>query len=103
MSLLVLLLLLPPAGAVLCTATTNRRGARLVALVVSVATLVVAILATLEFRSIGADPKGIDYFGPGVPTLGFTFHLGVDWISLSLILLTVGLMPLAIWASFESI
>jgi NADH-quinone oxidoreductase subunit M len=41
--------------------------------------------------------------GPGIPSLGFSVSLGVDSISLWLMLLTVLLAPLSIAASFESI
>ena len=38
-----------------------------------------------------------------MPTLGVTYHVGVDGISLLLVLLTTFLMPLSILASWEAI
>ena len=51
MSLLVLLLLVPVIGAVICAASLNRRAAKTVALVFSLATLAIAVLVAVEFYS----------------------------------------------------
>ena len=113
MNFLVLLLLVPLFGAFVCALSQpDRKGGRssaaTIALMFSLATLGVGILAAMAFFRLQAvDANGgtrLDYVGGTVAFLrGFSFHLGIDAISLWLILLTVGLMPLAIAASFDSI
>jgi NADH-quinone oxidoreductase subunit M len=103
MSLLVLLLLIPLLGAIAC-AFVPTAIVRSVALGAGLATLAVGILAAVEFYN---DPSGADvrmaYTGDGIHSIGFAFRLGVTSIGLWLMILTVGITPLAIAASFESI
>jgi NADH-quinone oxidoreductase subunit M len=121
--LLVLLLLLPLLGAAIC-AFVPAGFARVWALIVSVLTLVVGIGLASKFdfhqdlsRSGGSvlaqtiDSVQIEYPAKStafpdrimIGDIKFEFRLGVDSISLWLVILTVGLMPLALLASFESI
>ncbi len=88
---------------------------RRTALLASLATLVVAIAAAVMFqwqtpaRILSGTPGLIERYtwiggGGDVGTpLRVQFYVGVDGISLPLILLTALLTPLAIWASFSSI
>jgi NADH-quinone oxidoreductase subunit M len=101
--LLVILLLIPAAGA-LIGALLPVAAARSWALLVALATLIVSIviLAHFPFDASGfqflfSDPNHL-----ALP-FGASFSLGIDAISLWLVLLTALLMPLAIAASFQSI
>lgn len=96
--LLVLLIILPLIGAIAC-AYSPKPLAKAVALGFSVATLVFGIYVALEFYA----GKTLTFEGPAAASLGFTFKLGVNAISLWLMVLTVGITPLAIAASFDSI
>src|SRR5687768_16293146 len=123
--LLLLLVLLPLAGAAIAAMLPNGRSAMYWALAVSLATAVCGITLVPGFdfqrditrrarqaayRAVqiefppppgaAADASGIRF---EVRDIGFEFRLGVDAISLLLILLTVILAPLAIAASFKSI
>ena len=118
--MLVLLLIIPLLGAVIGTVLPNPRFAKVWALSVSLATLVVALLvvsrfdfhpkvephntaASIQLR-FGASPGSEATTGAyTLSPIGVSFSLGVDSISLWLVLLTVFLTPLAIAASFESI
>src|SRR5258708_2572300 len=116
--MLVLLLIIPLLGAVIGTTLTNPRAARSWALAVSLATAAVAAAAAFQFdwhRSAATSEQAVQLrFGPGsaanasstaygLQSIGFTFTLGVDSISLWLVLLTAFLTPLAVASSFESI
>ncbi len=86
------------------------RVARGWALVVSLATLAIALVGafTIEWHLPGTVNAQLPFpekpeWGIGLGAIGFSFSLGVDTISMALVLLKVGLMPLAILASFESI
>jgi NADH-quinone oxidoreductase subunit M len=73
------------------------------------ATLAVALLTFLVSLSLytGFDARVADYQfterRPWMPTLGISYHVGVDGISLLLVLLTTFLMPLTLLASWHSI
>src|SRR3954470_9266710 len=108
MNLLVLLLVVPLIGSVACALSPGRL-ARQMALFFSLLTLFVAGL--LVWRSYvpgggaggGAGVAFPQYAGVGLPAIGFTFRLGVDGVSLWLVVLTAFLQPLAVAASFGSI
>src|SRR5256714_11040988 len=113
---LVLLILIPLLGAIVCAALPNPRHAKSWALLISLATAIVAIVLAAQFdwrRPAAANIDAVQLrFGPGagttnsalsLPAVGISFSLGVDSISLWLVALTVFLTPLAIAASFESI
>ena len=118
--MLVLLLIIPLLGAVIGAALPNPRFAKTWALIVSLLTLGVAIglVSQFDFHPKVEAQNTVDSiqlrFGavPGTAAvgsaytlfpLGVSFALGVDSISLWLVLLTVFLTPLAIAASFDSI
>jgi len=96
--LLVLLILLPLIGAIAC-AYSPKSLAKAVALGFSIATLVFGIYVGLAFYS----GKDLTYVGAAAESLGFSFKLGVNAVSLWLMILTVAITPLAIAASFDSI
>jgi NADH-quinone oxidoreductase subunit M len=100
--LLIILLLVPAAGA-LIGAVLPVAAARSWALLISLATLLISIVILCQFHF---DASGFQFTFDN-PTLSLPFHssfsLGIDGISLWLILLTTLLMPLSIAASFDSI
>src|SRR5688572_5232268 len=99
--LLLLLLLVPLIGAVVCALLPEGGFAKAWALFVSLVTLAIAII--LGFTRGGA--AFVTYAPAGWTATGFDFglRLGCDSISYWLVLLTAGLQPLAIAASFASI
>jgi len=105
--LLTILILLPVAGALVLigySLTPNRREEhfRWIALIVSIATFAVSLLllrgtggGIAEFRF----EENVSWIG----TIGARYHIGVDGISLWLVLLTTLLMPIAVLSSWTSI
>jgi NADH-quinone oxidoreductase subunit M len=100
--LLILLLLIPAAGA-LIGALLPIAAARSWAMLISLGTLLVAIIVACAFHY--GDPGFQFTFDNAHLALPFnaSFSLGIDSIALWLILLTALLMPLAVLSSFESI
>jgi NADH-quinone oxidoreductase subunit M len=119
--LLLIILILPLAGAIV-GAFVPAAQAKAWALLVSLATAALAVVLAVSF--FNNDPSGASASptlqnsvkiqwptpasdgsvnGFAFSNLGLSFHLGVDSISLWLVLLTVLLMPPALLASFESI
>ncbi len=103
--LLILLIVIPLLGAAV-GAFLQGRAARNWGLIVSLATLACGLGLAFNFNYAA----GGDVFRAGADTtlfalndIGFSLSLGMNSISLWLSLLTVGLMPLAIWFSFGSI
>src|SRR5688500_9853174 len=115
--LVLLLLVLPVVGAAVCAVLPRSQSPRSVALMFSVGTMLLGVLVAVGyFRTVGNprfadDPVQQDfaraqlrYHSVGIPSIGFNFHVGADdAITVWLVLLTVGLMPLAVAASFGSI
>ena len=100
------LTLLPLLGAVVVffIPRDHPRLARWTALAFS---LVVCVLAIGLFYNVQADPPGPDQWAyeaqtQWFPQLGATWHVGVDGLSATMILLTGILVPLAILISFET-
>ena len=95
------MLLIPAAGALL-GALLPERMSRGWALAISVVTLLPVILIVTSFDLSGAG-TAVFFETARMPQIGASFSLGMDSISLWLVLLTGLLMPLSIAASFESI
>jgi NADH-quinone oxidoreductase subunit M len=95
---------LPLVGAVAVAFMPRRQEAAVkgLALAVSVLTFVVSLPLYAVFNPAVADYQFVE-LRTWMPTLGVTYHLGVDGISLLLVLLTTFLMPLTILASWHSI
>ena len=105
--LLTLTIFLPLVGAVLVFMINGEeeivaRNARNVALWTSGMTFALSLLLWLGFdeRVIGFQ---FVQQTPWIPTFGITYHVGIDGISLFLILLTTFLTPLCILASWDAI
>jgi NADH-quinone oxidoreductase subunit M len=102
--LLSLVTFLPAAGAVLVFLVPRRREAATKTITVAVASATFAASVPLYW---GFDPARADYQFPDwhawMPTLGISYHLGVDGISLLLVLLTTFLMPLVMLSAWNAI
>ena len=102
--LLTLITFLPAAGAVLVFLVPRRREAATKTITVAVAAATFAASVPLYW---GFDPARADYQFPDwhawMPTLGISYHLGVDGISLLLVLLTTFLMPLVMLSAWNAI
>jgi len=98
-----ILLLMPLVGAIVAPFMPDARTTRRWALLVTVATALYGFYLALRFHYDNAAATQFPFQGGAVAGLGLSFSLGIDSISLWLILLTVLLMPLAVAASFGSI
>jgi NADH-quinone oxidoreductase subunit M len=100
--ILSLMLAVPMAGAIACL-FVNAQTARWIALLATLADLVLGIILWLSFDLTPGAPEwqfveqSRDLFGR------FSWALGIDGIALTLIALTVFLMPICIGASWEAI
>ncbi len=98
--------LLPLVGALFIMALRGEeavvgRNAKWAALWTTLVTFAISLLLILRF-----DPASPEFqFEEKAPWLGgaITYHMGVDGISLPFVILTTGLMPICILASWESI
>ena len=96
---------MPLVGAALIMLTqrqqTVARTARWIALVTTVIEFAISLLIWFKFDGTIAAFQFVeraDWLGPGIG-----YHMGVDGISMLFIVLTAGLMPFCILASWESI
>ncbi len=102
--LLTLVTFLPAIGAVVVLLLPRRQEGvtKLVALGTTVVTFVVSLPVYFRFDPSSADYQFVEQRG-WIPSLGVTYHLGVDGISLLLVLLTTFLMPLVLLSSWTSV
>ncbi|MCK4928364.1 MAG: NADH-quinone oxidoreductase subunit M [Methanosarcinales archaeon] len=96
-SVLSLILFIPLIGAALTLFTKTRESARMIALISSAVPLILTVMIYLQFNSGLAFLKfqfveKISW----ISTLGINYHLGVDGVSMPLILLNAILCPLTI-------
>ena len=104
--ILTIITFLPLAGCVFIALTGGTekavaRNARWIALIVTAIEFVLAMIIWLRFDGTSSGFQFVEqlqWFGPGI-----TYHMGVDGISMLFIVLTAGLMPFCILASWESI
>ena len=98
--ILSLMLAVPVVAAILCL-FVSANGARWIALVATLADLVLGIVLWLNYDVGGAQWQFTEY----APLFGrfFAWSLGIDGIALMLIMLSVFLMPICIAASWTSI
>ncbi len=105
--LLTTLILLPFAGALALVAYSfappkRDQHYRWIALVVTIATFVVSLLLLRGTGASGAEfrfEENVNWIG----SIGARYHLGVDGVSLWLVLLTTLLMPIAVLSSWSAI
>jgi len=102
--LLTLVTFLPTVGAVLVLLLPRRQEGttKLVALVTTIVTFVVSLPVYWSFNPTSADYQFVEQRA-WIPSLGVTYHLGVDGISVLLVLLTTFLMPLVLLSSWTSV
>jgi NADH-quinone oxidoreductase subunit M len=103
---LLLLILIPAVGAIVCALWPKGGAAKTIALVFSVITLLQGICLAWRFDWAGGKEMLFGFSAKNpfyMESIGFGLKLGIDAISLWLVLLTVLLQPLAILASFQSI
>jgi NADH-quinone oxidoreductase subunit M len=100
--LLSAIIFLPSLGAVLAVLITSEELVKRMALLTSALTFLMSLLLFFLFDASTASMQffeGYDW----IPALGISYEVGVDGISLLLIILTTFLMPLTLLASWDSI
>src|SRR5215218_9218789 len=106
-NILTILILLPVAGALALVGysfVSSRREEhyRWIALIATVATFVVSLLLLRGMGASGSEfrfEENVSWIG----SIGARYHVGVDGISLWLVLLTTLLMPIAVLSSWTSV
>ena len=96
---LFILLLLPVVGALALVFVQHERTAKQLALAVSLVSLACTIPFLTSFVP-DASMQFVQQFS-WIPSLGIHFHIGIDGISLPLVLLTNTLIPLIILSAFN--
>ncbi len=101
---LTILTFLPTFGALIMLVFMRRRPTayKITALVISIVTLILAIYMATQFQS-GTAAYQFQENNQWIASLGISYHLGIDGISLVLILLTTLLSVVAIAGSWNSI
>ncbi len=98
MPLLSTLTFLPLLGAILVMVVGGDQQKKILALGVTLVTFVLSLLLWLGWQDGFAGMQFVENV-PWLPELGLQYHLGVDGISLLLVLLTTFLMPIAVFYS----
>ncbi len=103
-SILTLITFMPVAGAALLLfmRKASPRAIRNIALIVSLLTLLLSLplFSTFDISNTGMQ---FEHSVQWIPSLGIQYHVGIDGISLFLVLLTTVLTPIAILSSWNSI
>jgi NADH-quinone oxidoreductase subunit M len=98
--LLNLMLFTPALGAILCLCG-SKQGAKWTALATSLITLGMSIVIATEYYTTGASGVKFVTTESWISSLNVNYKIGVDGLSLPLILLTTGLSVLVVLASFS--
>lgn len=98
--MLTLLLIFFPLAAALLLLFVKGEQAKKIAFGAAVIEFLISIAAVVQFQQ-NADVQ-FEFNQPWVYTLGINFHVGIDGISLLLILLTTFLVPIIILTSFKN-
>ena len=98
---------LPLAGAILLLLVPNRDGSRngvirWLALVLSLAVFAVTLVIWARFDSTSGEFQRVERV-PWIPAFGIDYYVGIDGISLLLVVLTGFLTPIAFLSSWEGI
>jgi len=93
--LLSIIIFLPLIGALVVLIVPGDKGKKTTALVTTLVTFVVSLALWVGWENGQAGMQFVEDYA-WVPQLGFRYHLGVDGISLFLVLLTTFLMPITI-------
>lgn len=101
--LLSILLILPIVGAVLVMLLPREREGLIkqLALLVSIITLIVSLPLYFSFRA--ESGYQFEEIAPWIPSLNINYHVGIDGLSLFLVLLTAFLTAVAILSSWTAI
>ncbi len=97
--MLTAVLLFLPLAAALLLHFTKGGTARALALGASLVEFALAAFVAFDFSRHGSGPYNLDY--AWIPSAGLNFHLGLDGLSLLLVLLTTFLVPLILLAAFR--
>ncbi len=105
--ILSLVTFLPTAGAIFIafvrgTPDVVARNARMTALWTSLITFVLSLALWIDFDPTTADFQFVEVHD-WIPSLGITYQMGVDGISLLFVLLSTFLTPICVLASWEAI
>lgn len=103
-SLLSIILCLPLGGAVVIAVMRDdaRSLIKMLGLGFSLASFIASIVLFVKFDAANPNMQFIE-FKEWIPSLHVSYHLGVDGMSLLLVVLTTFLTPIALLASWESI
>lgn len=96
----VLLIILPLLGGLISFALSDEK-AKINAIAIAVIELILALAAMYIFNPAGNGLQ-FAYNIPWVSSLGISFKVGMDGISLLMVLLTAGLMPLILLSTFRN-
>lgn len=94
---LLFVLFFPLLGSIACL--LNKNYAKQTALISSLITLAYALVMLSHFEADASRQFMVDF--PWIPQLGISFKAGVDGISMIMVLLTTGLVPLIILSGFN--
>jgi NADH-quinone oxidoreductase subunit M len=94
-----LLIFLPLAGAIIAALMGASQRAKIVAFICSLFSLALTAYMLSVFDPMASTQFLVNY--PWIPAIGTNFKAGIDGISIVLVLLTNGLIPLIILASFK--
>jgi len=102
MPILSLITFLPVIGVFFILGTDSRRGEliRITTLLVSIVVFVLSLPLYFHFNAHAYEMQFVEKL-PWIPSFGIHYHVGIDGISLFLILLTTFLMPVSILASWH--
>jgi len=100
--LLSLIIFLPLCGAVVTLFLRKDSAIKWWALFVTVANFIISLPLYFYFQSGTAEMQFVEHI-PWMPDLGVSYHLGIDGISLFLVLLTTFLTPVAVLSSWTYI
>lgn len=102
--ILSILVFLPLAGALFLLAVPRQNSRFIRGFTLALTTLIFLLSIPLftHFENSSADFQFVEK-RDWIPAIGSSFHLGVDGISLLMVLLTTLLTPLVIWSSWTSI
>jgi NADH-quinone oxidoreductase subunit M len=97
-SLLTIITFLPLAGGLAVLALSGEKTKKQAALITTIVTFLVSLLLWFNWETGQAGMQFVED-RPWLPELNMRYHLGVDGISLLLVLLTTLLMPIAVYYS----
>ncbi len=98
--MLTLILILIPLITAILTFASGQKMAKTIALVSTLATLVLAIFICVNLQH--NNTSGLIYKANWISSLGISFYVAIDGISMLMVLLTTLLTPIIIYSSFIS-